>query len=60
VGKAPARDSERVALRREVQRLYEDLQRAVEHEEFENAAALRDKIREMETQGGGATAGGAP
>ena len=60
VGKAPARDSERVALRREVQRLYEELQRAVEREEFENAAALRDQIRAMETERGGAAAGGAP
>jgi protein arginine kinase activator len=58
VGKAPARDTERVALRREVQRLYEELQRAVEREEFENAAGLRDQIRAMETQNGGATAGG--
>jgi len=50
VGKTPARDSERVALRREVQRLHEEMQRAIEREEFEAAAALRDQIREVETR----------
>jgi protein arginine kinase activator len=59
VGKAPARDSERVALRREIQRLHEDLQRAIEREEFETAASLRDRIRAIETQGGAPAAGGA-
>ncbi|HET9952418.1 MAG TPA: UvrB/UvrC motif-containing protein, partial [Candidatus Eisenbacteria bacterium] len=59
VGKAPARDSARVALRREIQRLHEDLQRAIEREEFETAASLRDRIRAIETQGGAAAAGGA-
>ncbi len=57
VGKTPARDQERVALRREVQRLYEELQRAVEREEFENAALLRDQIRAMESQGGASVEG---
>ena len=50
VGKSPARDSERVALRREIQRLHEEMQRAIEREEFEAAAALRDQIREVETR----------
>jgi len=59
VGKAPARDSVRVALRREVQRLHEDLQHAIEHEEFENAAAIRDRIRAMEAQSAGPAPGGA-
>jgi len=59
VGKAPARDSERVALRREIQRLHEDLQRAIEREEFETAASLRDRIRAIETQGSAPSAGGA-
>jgi protein-arginine kinase activator protein McsA len=39
-----------VALRREIQRLHEDLQRAIEREEFEAAAALRDQIRDVETR----------
>ena len=50
VGKAPARDSARVALRREIQRLHEEMQRAIEREEFETAASLRDQIRAIETQ----------
>lgn len=50
VGKTPARDSERVALRREIQRLHEEMQRAIEREEFEAAAQLRDQIREVETR----------
>jgi protein arginine kinase activator len=52
VGKTPVRDSARVALRREIQKLHEDMQKAIEHEEFETAARLRDRIRSIETQGG--------
>lgn len=51
VGKTPIRDAARVALRREIQRLHEDLQRAIEHEEFETAARLRDEIRVIEAKG---------
>lgn len=51
VGKTPVRDLERVALRREVQRLYEQMQKAIEHEEFETAAELRDRIRTLEASG---------
>jgi protein arginine kinase activator len=40
-----------VAVRREVQRLHEELERAIEREEFENAASLRDRIRAIETPG---------
>jgi protein arginine kinase activator len=52
VGKTPVKDSARVALRREIQRLHEDMQAAIEHEEFETAAQLRDRIRVIESQGG--------
>ena len=51
-GKSPVKDSARVALRREIQRLHEDMQKAIEHEEFETAARLRDQIRSIETSGG--------
>jgi protein arginine kinase activator len=51
VGKSPRRDSDtRANLRREVQRLHEEMQRAIEREEFETAASLRDQIRAMEGQ----------
>lgn len=52
VGKTPVRDSARVALRREIQKLHEEMQAAIEHEEFEVAARLRDQIRSIETKGG--------
>ncbi len=52
VGKTPIRDSARVALRREIQRLHEDMQKAIEQEEFETAARLRDQIRTMEGRSG--------
>jgi protein arginine kinase activator len=48
VGKAPVRDAARVALRREVQRMHEELQKAVEREDFETAANLRDRIKKTE------------
>jgi protein arginine kinase activator len=58
VGKTPVRDAARVALRREIQRLHEDLQRAIEREEFEAAARLRDEIRTIEAKGGQTAEGG--
>lgn len=49
-GKTPARDGEVVSIARQVQRLYDELQRAVEREEFERAAEVRDEIKRLETQ----------
>ena len=49
-GKAPARDGARVTLARQVQRLYDELQRAVAREEFERAAEVRDEIQRLEKQ----------
>ena len=49
-GKAPARDGERVSIARQVQRLYDELQRAVGREEFERAAEVRDEIKRLEEQ----------
>ena len=48
-GKAPARDGELVSRARQVQRLYDELQRAVAREEFERAAEVRDEIKRLET-----------
>jgi protein arginine kinase activator len=59
VGKVPVRDAARVAARREVHRLHEEMQRAVDDEEFEKAAALRDRIRHLEEESGVAKEGGA-
>lgn len=48
LGKAPHRDGERFARRREMQRLHEELERAIGREDYERAAALRDSIRQLE------------
>jgi protein arginine kinase activator len=47
VGKAPARDESRLLRRREVQRLQEELDRAIRREEYERAAQIRDRLREV-------------
>jgi len=49
-GKIPIRDGEGAARSRQIQRLHDELQRAVEREEFEHAAAIRDEIRRIETE----------
>jgi len=46
-GKSPARDEGRLRRRREVERLQEDLERAVRREEYERAAEIRDRLREV-------------
>lgn len=47
-GKTPARDGQLVSRARQVQRLYDELQRAVAREEFERAAEVRDEIKRLE------------
>jgi protein arginine kinase activator len=61
-GKVPARDGQGPSRSRQIQRLFDELQRAVEREEFERAAELRDEIRRLETEdrGGKPTAAGQP
>lgn len=49
-GKQPTRGGEGAALTRQIQRLHDDLQRAVEREDFESAAQLRDEIRRLESE----------
>ena len=49
-GKVPARDGEGATRSRQVQRLYDELQRAVEREDFEKAAELRDEIKVLQAQ----------
>lgn len=54
-GKVPARAGSRLKLQREIQNLKDELNNLVAREEFENAAQVRDKIKELEKQlaGGG-------
>jgi protein arginine kinase activator len=49
-GKTPARGGAGAARSRQIQRLHDDLQRAVEREDFETAASVRDEIRRLETE----------
>ena len=48
LGKAPIKTKKKVKAKAELQELKNDLQRAIQLEEFEQAAKLRDKIRELE------------
>ena len=49
-GKSPARDGAGVSRSRQMQRLYDELQRAVEREEFERAAELHAEIKQIERE----------
>jgi len=51
VGKAPGKEGQQFERRRQIQALHEELERAVEREEYEKAAELRDRIRAMEAEG---------
>jgi len=48
VGKVPKRRGGRFRIKSEIERLKRELQEAVNAEEYERAAVLRDKIRELE------------
>ena len=47
-GKIPKRSGSEIQCKREIEQLRRDMQTYIEQEEFENAAALRDRIRELE------------
>ena len=49
VGKAPGKEGEQFERRRQIQSLHEELERAIEREEYEKAAELRDRIRAVES-----------
>jgi len=48
VGKVPRKAGGELRVRREIERLKNELDRAVKEEAFEKAAELRDKIRDLE------------
>ena len=50
LGKVPSRDKSRVKFEQSIHSLKKDLQEAVEKEDFEKAAELRDKLREIEKE----------
>lgn len=47
-GKVPARSGEQLSLRKELNKLKEELKQKITLEEFEAAAGIRDKIKETE------------
>ncbi|MEW9080470.1 UvrB/UvrC motif-containing protein [Terrisporobacter glycolicus] len=48
IGKSPKKDNSHIYTSKEMRVLKEDLNRAVEQEEYEKAADIRDKIKELE------------
>ncbi|MGI5840303.1 MAG: UvrB/UvrC motif-containing protein [bacterium] len=48
LGKVPRRSGQKTLRRREISRLREELSKCVQREEYEQAAQLRDKIKELE------------
>ncbi|MGO4369933.1 UvrB/UvrC motif-containing protein [Paenibacillus sp. 2TAB19] len=48
MGKIPKRSGGQIQCKREIEQLRRDLQAQIEQEEFESAAKLRDRIRELE------------
>ncbi|AGA56470.1 MAG: hypothetical protein C6W55_00770 [Thermobacillus sp.] len=48
VGKVPQRTGSLIRSRREIDRLKRDLQERIAREDFESAARIRDRIRELE------------
>ena len=49
-GKAPTHGGGPESSTRQIQRLHDELQRAVEREDFEHAASIRDEIRRLESE----------
>lgn len=48
IGKSPKKDGGQICISKEIRILKEDLNRAIEQEEYEKAADIRDKINELE------------
>jgi protein arginine kinase activator len=60
VGRRPGETEDLREERRELRRLRAELSRAIRHEEYESAAALRDKIKELQTSVRGPSSSEAP
>ncbi len=50
VGKIPSRAAHTVLVSEQIKELNDELDRAVRDEKYEDAALIRDKIRELETR----------
>lgn len=49
-GKVSAAASEQIKIKREIEKLKAELKEAIEKQEFEKAAGLRDKIKKLEEE----------
>lgn len=52
LGKIPSRSGEKVLLKKQIDKLKNQLQEAVASEEYEKAAEIRDTIKELENKAG--------
>lgn len=50
VGKVPKRSGQRIRSKREIEQLKREMQERIASEDFESAARIRDRIRELERQ----------
>jgi protein arginine kinase activator len=50
IGKIPSRGGEKVLMRKQLDSLKTQLQEAVNHEEYEKAAEIRDGIKSLESR----------
>ncbi len=57
VGKAPGKEGEVFERRRLIQHLHEELERAIEMEEYERAAEIRDRLKALEVSEGSGDSG---
>ncbi|MBU1702440.1 MAG: UvrB/UvrC motif-containing protein [Candidatus Eisenbacteria bacterium] len=49
-GKAPGLEGERLERRRQLQEMHDAMEMAIQKEDFEEAARLRDRIRDLESE----------
>lgn len=50
IGKAPGAIGEKIALKKRIEAIRSQMKEAVETEQFEDAARLRDEARDLESQ----------
>jgi len=50
-GKTPSKEGPELSRKKEIRSLYQELEKAVKQERYEEAAGIRDKIKELEAEG---------
>ena len=56
-GKKPAGQSKKISLKKRIENMREDMQKAVDRQEYEEAARLRDAIKKLENDNGAESGG---